>query len=179
MALPPTGLLRELLHYDPETGSLTWKIRRHGVGGYPGHTAGYSIDTYKTLYVKIDGVLYQVPYIIWKMMTGRDFVERITYIDGDRSNNRWHNLREVNRSKLALTYRKPKNNKTGFKGVMFDNDNVKYRAQIRYRRKHYHLGSFDRIEDAIAARKKAEERFLGEFAGSLTAKRNRLAWRKG
>lgn len=55
-----------------------------------------------------------------------------------------------------------KNSKTGYKGVN-QMKNGKYRAYITFKRKRYHLGSFDRIEDAIAARSKAEKEIFGNF----------------
>lgn len=39
----------------------------------------------------------------------------------------------------------------------------KWRARINFKKKAYELGVFDHIEDAITARKKAEERLYGEF----------------
>lgn len=49
----------------------------------------------------------------------------------------------------------PTDNTTGYKGVYFIRG--KYVAKIVFRKKQYLLGTYDRIEDAAEARRKAEE----------------------
>ena len=56
-----------------------------------------------------------------------------------------------------------KNNTSGVKGVTWCKSRRKWVAQIMFKRKHYHLGRFDNIEDAIKARKKAEVEIFGKF----------------
>lgn len=56
-----------------------------------------------------------------------------------------------------------KNNKSGVKGVSWDAKRHKWVAQITFKRKNYNLGRYDRIEDAIKARKDAEEEVFGNF----------------
>lgn len=50
-----------------------------------------------------------------------------------------------------------KNNTSGIKGVSYYKKTGKWRAQIRVQGKNYHLGLYDKIEDAETARKIAEE----------------------
>lgn len=50
----------------------------------------------------------------------------------------------------------PSNNKSGIIGVRLEQG--KWRAQIAYKGKKIHIGMFDILEDAIAARKKEESR---------------------
>lgn len=57
----------------------------------------------------------------------------------------------------ALTKRTPKNNTSGTKGVVWDKSNKKWRAQITFKGKKHNLGYFTNKQDAINARKKAEE----------------------
>lgn len=47
-----------------------------------------------------------------------------------------------------------RNNTSGYKGVFRKKD--KWAARIQYKKKIYYLGAYDRLEDAIAARKEAE-----------------------
>lgn len=56
-----------------------------------------------------------------------------------------------------------KNSTTGVNGVTFRQRENKYYAYINFKRKQYSLGLYENIEDAAAARKKAEERIYGEF----------------
>lgn len=56
-----------------------------------------------------------------------------------------------------------KNNRSGVKGVHWDNKRQKWVAQIEFKGKHYNLGRYTDKEDAIKARKEAEEKMFGEF----------------
>ena len=64
---------------------------------------------------------------------------------------------------LNLKRSKPnKNGSTGHIGVS-RRKNGKYRAYISLKRKQYHLGLYQTLEEAIAARKEAEEKYHEEF----------------
>lgn len=56
-----------------------------------------------------------------------------------------------------LTAAKAKNNTSGYKSVTWDGSRGKWRAQIVFKGKAYHLGRYNTIEQAAAARKQAEE----------------------
>lgn len=56
--------------------------------------------------------------------------------------------------------RKNKNSRTGITGVSVWND--KYRAYITVDRKQIHLGTFKKLEDAVKARRNAEEQYFSE-----------------
>lgn len=62
-----------------------------------------------------------------------------------------------------LTSKMPRNNTSGVKGVTWDKTRNKWVAQIQFRKKNYHLGRFEKKEDAIESRKIAEEKIFGEF----------------
>lgn len=55
-----------------------------------------------------------------------------------------------------LTAVTAKNNTSGYKGVTWDGSRGKWRAQIVFKGKAYHLGRYNTIEQAAAARKQAE-----------------------
>lgn len=61
----------------------------------------------------------------------------------------------------ALNGKRSKNNTSGVRGVTFSNG--KYIATITFRKQHYYLGRYERIEEAALARKKAEEVLYGEW----------------
>ena len=61
---------------------------------------------------------------------------------------------QVEGTSLKLLTDKPlKNNKTGVRGVYFNNRRQKYVATIEFKGKRHHLGYFDKLLDAAAARK--------------------------
>ena len=53
-----------------------------------------------------------------------------------------------------------KANKTGVVGVNWDKSRGKWQASIRLNTKKIYLGRFEKFEDAVAARKEAEEKFF-------------------
>lgn len=55
-----------------------------------------------------------------------------------------------------------KNSSTKVNGVS-QQKNGRYRAYINFKRKQYHLGTYDRLEDALAARKEGERKIFGEY----------------
>jgi len=170
--LPAQDVLLQLLSYDPETGKLFWKER--GVDWFVAKTASRSrslcalwnkryagseafttiSDGYKT--GSICGENFKAQRVIWKMNFGDD-PEQIDHIDGDRSNNRLDNLRDVSAAENARNRCLAKNNKTGVIGV--------YRwRQGRFSYWVAHLGGknqayFDNFEEAVAARKAAEREY--------------------
>ncbi len=56
----------------------------------------------------------------------------------------------------------PTDNTTGYRGVYFIKG--KYVAKIVFQKKAYYLGNYEKIEEAAAARKEAEEQLFGETA---------------
>lgn len=63
-------------------------------------------------------------------------------------------------SLLNLTNKLSNKNTSGHKGVYLNKKRNKWVAQIKFRQKHYYLGSFYTIEEAIKARQRAEEKYF-------------------
>jgi hypothetical protein len=56
-----------------------------------------------------------------------------------------------------------KNNKSGYRGVYFDNTKQKWRSQIRFNKKCHKLGLYENKLDAVKARQKAELEYYGKI----------------
>lgn len=56
-----------------------------------------------------------------------------------------------------------KNNTSGKRGVSWNRFTQKWVACIMFQRKRYYLGSYNDLQEAISARKQAEEHIYGEF----------------
>lgn len=54
-------------------------------------------------------------------------------------------------------------NVSGVRGVYYDRRNGKWRARLRFQGKFYNLGTYERMDDAVEARRKAEEEIWGTF----------------
>lgn len=80
--------------------------------------------------------------------------------------NRKCNLRIVTESQNAMNAHKSKRNKSGTTGVCWDSNNQVWRAYIGINGKTHLLGKypFEEKDKAIQTRKKAEERFFGEYS---------------
>lgn len=76
---------------------------------------------------------------------------QINHLDNDRSNNRIDNLEVVSRQQNNQWRDKDINNTSGFKGVYWRNDMLKYQARIGFNGKDINLGHFDNPEEAYAA----------------------------
>lgn len=111
------GMLYELatltFEYDEFTGELKW--RRNHTRGLVGSLAGCP-DSEGYLVVTFAGKLRKVHRMIWLLKTG-EFPYKIDHIDGNPSNNKWVNLREVTTAQNGANRKLSKNSKSGVKGV--------------------------------------------------------------
>ncbi len=131
--------LKELLSYDPDTGVFTHILARRGVT--VGSVAGYkNSDGYN--YIILDAKKYVAHRLIWMYLYGQWPANQLDHINRLRHDNRICNLREVtiseNRQNLGLD---PKN-KSGFRGVSFDNLTKLWRANISINGKAINLGRY-------------------------------------
>lgn len=86
------------------------------------------------------------------------------HIDRNPLNNRKHNLRLCTQHQNTMNNSIPKNNTSGFIGVIWNKKRNRWVAQITFDYKNHYLGQFKNKEDAIVARLKAEKEYFGEFA---------------
>ena len=89
----------------------------------------------------------------------------VDHRNGDRLDNRRENLRFCTLEENARNKGRIRNASNDYPGVN-RKSNGKYRARITVCRQEKQLGTFDTLEEAIAARKKAECEYHGEYAQS-------------
>lgn len=85
--------------------------------------------------------------------------EEIDHKDRDTLNNRRNNLRIISRSENCFNRGLQSNNTSGQVGVYKLTDYNRFAAQINYDGNRIYLGSFDTHEEAVNARKRAEEKY--------------------
>lgn len=135
--------VKSLLHYDPLSGYLTWKVSRRN-RTYVGKRVGYKQKNgYRR--VKINGRYYRETKIIWLWMTGNWPNPEIDHKNRIRDDNRWDNLREVTRYENNLNKAPRKNGLP--RGVSKARGN-KYRARSFDDGKEIVIGYFYSIDDA-------------------------------
>ncbi len=153
--------LKEILTYDPESGSFVWKIKRRGMRARVGDLAG-SVDKDGYWQISVDGHLYRAHRLAWLYMTGQWPELGIDHRDCDRTNNRWLNLREADHFQNVFNRRGYSS--SGFKGVSWDKVRQRWKSRITAHGRTYFLGYFDSAELAHLAFKSAVKSLHGEFA---------------
>lgn len=139
--------LRELFHYDPETGVFTrlvdaGRIRAGSIAGCEDNN-GY-------LLIMIDYRQHKAHRLAWLYVHGVLPANQIDHIDGNPANNRIDNLRDVTAAVNQQNRKRAQtNNKLGFLGVTRSGN--KFEAAIRLNKKVRHLGTFKTPEDAHQA----------------------------
>lgn len=154
----PIEVLRQKLSYDPTTGVLTWLVS--GGKAKVGKPAGCVIKIERNTYLKVtvDKTQTYAHRIAWALSYGY-WPEGVDHEDGNGLNNRLDNLREANGVVNGRNCSKHVTNTSGTTGVLWLKSTSKWRAGIKVDGVYHSLGSFTKIEDAIAARKSAEKRF--------------------
>jgi len=141
--------LRELLHYDPETGEFTWRANRGG-GVKAGDIAG-TISTskgYRNIWI---GGNYKAHRLAWLYVHGVWPEAQIDHINQNKADNRMENLRLVTHAENMQNRPCQRNNVSGFKGVAPCRRTGRWQALICSNNKQIHLGLFATPEMAHAA----------------------------
>ncbi len=87
----------------------------------------------------------------------------VDHINNNRSDNCLFNLRYATHQENNFNSSICKNNTSGVKGVSFDKQRNKWRAQIKINGKSLHLGYFNNIEDAKEVRQLKANEIFGLF----------------
>lgn len=145
--------LKRLFSYNRNTGILRNRIQRGS--SRKGHAVGINSDRGR-LVLKIHRKTYQVHRLIWMYVYGHWPKHGIDHIDGNPSNNRLANLRDVPAAHNAQNRHGPQaNSKSGVLGVVVTRHG-RWRAQVQFKGVSYHVGCYTTKEEAHAAYLKAK-----------------------
>lgn len=151
----------QLLSYDPVTGMFYWRItnsNRAKAGSVAGGTV-VTPDGKSYWRIRVDGREYKAHRLAWLIVYGDFPPVEIDHVDGNGLNNRITNLRAVTSSDNSRNRRRSSNNTTGVTGVRWRSDCSRWRAVIQVNYKTISLGHYVTKDDAISARKAAEEKY--------------------
>lgn len=114
--------LKELVHYNPETGVFTClkKNNFRNVGDTVGTLNGSGYLIYG-----IESKHYYLHRLAWLYMEGK-YPECIDHKNCNRADNRWCNLREVSQKENCYNRKIQTRSKTGTKGLIFDTTSGTY-----------------------------------------------------
>lgn len=148
--------LKQLLHYDPKTGHFTWLVNRGKAA--PGKIAGHLClkNTKQYRIIGVNGRIDRAHRLAFLYMTGAMPTGEVDHINGDGTDNRWRNLREVERVDNCRNMRLHNHNSSGVSGVSWRVQKGKWRAYITSNNKQINLGHFSDFFEAVCARKSAE-----------------------
>ena len=85
---------------------------------------------------------------------GEKMREKAGYVDGTQ-------ISRIKSDKLIAT------NTSGARGVYLERKTGKWRARLRFKGKTYNFGTYANFEDAVKARKEAEQLIYGEFLDQI------------
>lgn len=94
--------------------------------------------------------------LAWLWMTGSFPPGPLDHENRDATDNRWKNLRLSTPLENMRNRSMQSNNSSGVNGVTWFSRTRKWRAEIKVKGEHKHLGYFADLEDAKAAREEAE-----------------------
>ena len=179
-------IVRELLDYSPFTGKLHWlprDIKWFDPDGWNGGGTRGALrnqcswnakhagkEAFCTPYVYetntyLRGVIFYkskpAHHMAFMWMKGRWPDPEVDHQDGDGTNNRWRNLREVTRSQNQHNRRRSRFHKG--KPLQHEHIGIKwngnrYGARISHEGQNIWLGTFDTLEEAIEMRKAAQRK---------------------
>jgi hypothetical protein len=155
--------LRELVHYDPDTGEMRWlkpRSNRIKVGDLCGWTMSHG---YRGVFIA--GEYRLVHRLAWLYMTGEWPEYEVDHVNRDKSDNRWVNLRLASHTENSKNGPRRSHNRSGLKGITEHRDG-RWKAQIMLNRRQIYLGLFATKEDAHKAYCEASAKYHGTFGSS-------------
>ncbi|WP_299078970.1 HNH endonuclease [uncultured Paraglaciecola sp.] len=153
--------LKRQLTYNPETGVFTRNIANiHTVKiGEEAGSVNSNIDGKKYTRIRINNKRYLAHRLAVLYVDGIFPKHQVDHINGDGTDNKWSNLRQVTSAENQRNARLQANNRSGVCGVSYDNNKNRWRAQIKVNYKQIGLGYFIDFDEACRARKLAEEKY--------------------
>lgn len=148
--------------YDPLTGVFRWKIdrprgvRRGDVAGFL-HEAGYRM-------LQGDGERHRAHRVAWLLFYGKWPEGLIDHCNGVRSDNRISNLRMATHQQNMANRKTHTNNRSGAKGVTWNDARRRWIATIQVSGTVHYLGSFKDKSEASRAYTDAATQLFGAFA---------------
>ena len=148
--------LTATLHYDPGTGVFT-NLRTRANARIGSEAGAISGRGYR--YIMVHRKLYLAHRLAFLWMTGEFPQDHVDHINGNRSDNRWENLRCASREENQKNRKLNCDNTSGYTGVKWHLHTSRWTATVTSNGKHYCIGYYHSKTDAVRARALAELHF--------------------
>jgi hypothetical protein len=140
--------LKEILHYDPDTGLFTRRLKQSGVK--QGKVSGsFSNEGY--LVTSVKNKIYKCHRLAWLYVAGQWPTHNIDHINGNRQDNRFNNLRDVKQKINIENQTKAQKHNKSTRTLGTWKNGTGFAARISHNNKKIYLGTFKTIEEAEAA----------------------------
>ena len=146
--------LKELLHYESNTGIFTWRVSRRGTKGI--HKQAGTLHRSGYRYVFAFGHKLAEHRLAWLYLYGALPPNEIDHLNGVKDDNRASNIRLATRRENLQNIRTNKVGVSGEIGVVWHKAADKWAANIKVDGKVKHLGVFSDVQAAAKARSCAE-----------------------
>ena len=120
------------------------------------------IEKYARTTMQINGK--KTSFLMHRFIMGNPKGFLIDHINGDTLDNRRENLRVVTNSQNLMNSRIRNNTSSKYKGVSFDKNSQKFKAQIQINKNKKHLGLFSNEIDAAKCYNENALKLFGEYA---------------
>ena len=158
--------LKELLHYDLDTGIFTWRVTRSPNGKANAGSVAGNLNHDGRIRIKIFKKLYLAHRLAFLYVNGEFPEDEVDHRNRKPSDNRWVNLRKCSRIENTYNCGTKNTSKSGIKGVHWHKASNKWQAEINANGKQYYLGVFEDIELAEFVVSEARDILHGEFANN-------------
>jgi len=167
------SFLKESVDYDPDTGIFHWKKERplnHFFSelyckAWSSRFGGKELKAGDQGYVYVQLNYHgrkkrvRAHRLAWAFVHGTWPENQIDHINGDRADNRIVNLRVVTNAENGRNRKLSKNNSSGYNGIYKTKRNNSWHVEIHYNKRRIFLGQFEKLEDAVRARKEANLKY--------------------
>lgn len=137
--------------FASENAFLSWNSRYSGQAVGRINSGGYRVFSLAHKLVKAHRFVFAIANGAWPE-------GHIDHVNGNPSDNRPQNLRDVSRQENQKNLRMPSHNTSGFVGVLWCRKSRKWRAQVFRDGRSQSLGFYAEKDDAVAARAAANLR---------------------
>jgi hypothetical protein len=149
------------MNWQDEFEYIDGNLKRHYSNNQHKHVGWVNSCGY--LQCEVSGKAFMVHRVIYEMHFGKiSDGMTIDHIDRNPLNNKIENLRLATQSQNSINTSVPKNNTTGYKGVL-TTPSGKFQARLGYKGKKLYLGLFDTAEEAAECVKENSKKLYGEF----------------